>query len=221
MKSTLRRSRTSARMVGRLVNGDDLEERIRAYGSRWRDAHPFTSNVDTSRLSRNSRGKAVVAIVAAAAVVAVAFGIAVVVRQDGPSKAHPVAPPTSGPTSTSSETTTTSRSTSPVAIPLPDAPAEQTQVPLDRTGAPLAVGNGRVWVGTVGGLAVFDPVTMHRVGHVATAQPVVAVASSANDTWIVTGSSQSDDASKNPPWRLEPHRTIHAARHVLDVTACS
>jgi hypothetical protein len=189
-------------MVGRIVSDDRLEERVRSYGTRWRDAHPFTSDVDTSRLRRRSRSKAIAAIVAVAVVVTIAVGVAVVARHAGPSKASPVAPSASISTSTTGDTTTTGPA-SIAAIPSPVAPADQTQVPLDPTGVSVAFGSGRIWVGTAAGLAVFDPVTMHSIGTVATAQTVLAVASSDNATWIVTGSSQNLETSKNPAYQLE------------------
>jgi hypothetical protein len=182
-------------MVGRLVNNNDLEERLRAYGSQWRETYPFTNDVDTTRLAR-SQGKRVAAMVAAVVVVTVALVVAVAVRHIGSPNSNPIAP------TPTNQSTTTTRQT-PALIPTPLPTAEQIQVPLDHPNAPIAVGNGRVWVGTTTGVDAFDPRTLRRLGSVPTAQPVLEMVSTTDGLWIVTGRDDSLDEQKNAAYRLE------------------
>jgi Protein of unknown function (DUF4232) len=88
-------------------------------------------------------------------------------------------------------------------IPAPEKPREQIQVALDRASAPLAVGNGRIWVGGTSGVEAFDPLTLHRVGTVATVLPVLELASSSNGLWVLSGRDFNLDAQRNPRYRLE------------------
>jgi len=191
-------------MAGRIVNDDDLERRVRAYGARWRDAHPFANQVDTAQLTPRSRGRAVAAVAAAVVVVVAAIGAAAVVRHDDASRAHPVAPSstssTSSTTAPAGTTTTRPREAGPVPSPVG---AERTHVPLDRQNAPLAIGADKVWVGTASGVTAFDPVTLRTVGHVDTAQPVLELASSSDGIWLISGCTDNFGVSATPPLRLE------------------
>jgi photosystem II stability/assembly factor-like uncharacterized protein len=91
-----------------VTDDDEVDARVRAYGSRWRDAHSFSPDVDTARLTRRSRSKAVAAVLAAVAVVVGAIGVAAALRQGDSPKPHIVTPsstPSEPAPSTSTPTT--------------------------------------------------------------------------------------------------------------------
>jgi photosystem II stability/assembly factor-like uncharacterized protein len=88
-----------------VTDDDELEARVRAYGSRWRDAHAFSADVDTARLARRSRSKVVAAVLAAVAVVAGAIGVAAALRQGDSPKPH-IVTPSSTPSSANRASTT-------------------------------------------------------------------------------------------------------------------
>jgi hypothetical protein len=182
------------------MNDDDLEQRMRAYGSRWRDAHPFPADVDLSRLARRTRWKTALAIVATAAVVIGAVGIAAAVRHDASSNAHPVSPPS---TLTTTLPTTSTTLRPPRLIPSPQPTPGQITVRADPTPEPLAVGNGRVWMGTPSGIDAVDLVTLKTIGNVPIALPVLSIASTSDGVWVLSGSDESLDVGGNPPYRLE------------------
>ncbi len=181
------------------MNDDDFDQRLGVYGARWREAHPFTSEIDTSRLHRRSGGKTLAAVVAAAAVVSASVGFAAALRSGGSSNTRPVSPSVTLTTPTSATTTT---GPSPVfVIPSPQ-PAVQVEVLADQPPEPLAVGN-QVWIGTPTGVDTYDPVTLRRVGYVPVALPVLELASSSDGAWVLSGR---DKTFERPPHALEPYR---------------
>ena len=127
-------------------------------------------------------------------------GTAVIVRSSNHERGLVVTAPTPVPTASPSTTTPTA---SLAPIPAPEKPREQIQVALDRASAPLAVGNGRIWVGGTSGVEAFDPLTLHRVGTVATVLPVLELASSSNGLWVLSGRDFNLDPQRNPHYRLE------------------
>ena len=111
----------------------------------------------------------------AAALVAV-----VVVGEIGGVAAAKKAPPTR-------PTTTAPRQVA-LGIPAPTPPRQQVQVPWGSPSRePLALGFGRVWVGSDGGVAVLDPVSMKQIAGVEIGLPVLSIASSPDGVWILSG----------------------------------
>ena len=181
------------------MNDDDLDQRLAAYGTRWREAHPFTSEIDRSRLHRRSRRKTLAAIVAAAAVVSAAVGIAAGLRSGDTSNTHPVSPAVTLTTPTS--TTPTTGPSPATVIPSPQ-PTIQVEALAHHPPEPLAVGN-RVWIGTPTGVDAYNPVTLHPLGSVPVALPVLELASSPDGVWVLSGR---DETFERPAHALEPYR---------------
>jgi photosystem II stability/assembly factor-like uncharacterized protein len=94
-----------------VTDDDELEARIRSYGSQWRDAHSFSADIDTTRLARRSRSKVVAAVLAAVAVVAAAIGVAAALRQGDSPKPHIVTPSSTPSTANRASTTRPSQPT--------------------------------------------------------------------------------------------------------------
>jgi hypothetical protein len=103
------------------VNDDDLDHRLRAYGQRWRDDHPFANDVNTLPLTDRPRRRRLVAIAAAVLAVAVGIGVAVAVGHSGAPSANRVAAPPSS-SFAASPTTTTLPSTAPLVVGSTDLP---------------------------------------------------------------------------------------------------
>src|SRR5207247_1930232 len=95
--------------------------------------------------------------------------------------------------------------TQPTRAPVTSTPAavhEQTRIALGTTGA-IAVENGTVWVVTATGVEVFDAATMESRGSVPLALPTVALATSTDGVWILSGANRPLFGSEvGPPYHL-------------------
>jgi hypothetical protein len=95
-------------------------------------------------------------------------------------------------------------------IPFVTPPSSQVTVPTDRDRAPIAVGNGRVWIGTHGGIAAVDPVSLRSIGTVAIDLPTLVIATSPGAVWVLSGSDRGSTAGddSDQPWyhltRIDP-----------------
>jgi hypothetical protein len=90
-------------------------------------------------------------------------------------------------------------------IPAPTPARAQVQVPWGSFTAPVALGYSRVWAGTEGGVAVVDPGSLQTLATVPTDLPALAIATSPDGVWILSGSNgyaRVPDESDLPPYHL-------------------
>lgn len=122
--------------------------------------------------------------------------------------------------------TTTAREIVP-GVPRPEPPRDQRRVagsgptaPPAVAQAPLAVGDGTAWVADASGVAAVDVETMERLGAVPLVLPVVAIATSTDGVWVLSGSNRETSGGERPD-DLDPYhltRIDPASRAVaLDV----
>lgn len=141
---------------------------------------------------RHARGVAAVAVVALLACVVITF---TVLDTSSHHRRVRVGTPTNPPS-----TSLPGRAT---AFPEPTPPREQVRAELDRTDAPLAVGTDAVWVGTSSGVTAFDRATLHELGHIPMALPVVELSVTPTSVWALTGSTAPATAPEGyPPYHL-------------------